>query len=320
MLKETRILDKGIFDPVRVDHSVMSADSAHRKHSGKINFLREIAVMAQKAYSLLAAVLLLNLLSVGCQQSALSEQSKDIKRIVTSDTLLSGMNEALLPSEHFEITAILPPGQCPGHYDIKLTDIAKVKRADLVVCFVDMPFIKHTELDAGKRLLIDAQGCNWMAPDSYITGLNLLAEKLSRRFPLFAGQIAARRDRAILKVVDMNKNLSNKIKRAGVSRQPVIASSMLKEPLEWMGFCVVGEYGRPESISAKEIVALTRVAQETKAAIIVDNLQSGPEAGRGIADAIGAPHVVLSNFPSEKGYTATLSDNVDAVLTAMKAK
>ena len=135
MLKETRILDKGIFDSVRVDHSVMSADSAHRKHSGKINFLREIAVMAQKAYSLLAAVLLLNLLSVGCQQSALSEQSKDIKRIVTSDTLLSGMNEALLPSEHFEITAILPPGQCPGHYDIKLTDIAKVKRAVLVVCF-----------------------------------------------------------------------------------------------------------------------------------------------------------------------------------------
>jgi zinc transport system substrate-binding protein len=95
---------------------------------------------------------------------------------------------------------------------------------------------------------------------------------------------------------------------------------MLKEPLEWMGFRIEGEYGRPESISAKEIAALTRMGREKRVAMIVDNLQSGPETGRGIAEALGAPHVVLSNFPSEKGYTATLNDSVDAVLTAVNAK
>jgi hypothetical protein len=30
------------------------------------------------------------------------------------------------------------------------------------------------------------------------------------------------------------------------------------------------------------------------------------------------PHVVLSNFPSEQGYVATLKENVEAVLAAVR--
>jgi zinc transport system substrate-binding protein len=264
--------------------------------------------------------LLLGFLSAGCQKGALSEHAKARKSIVASDTILSGMIELLLPSDHFEIAAILPPGQCPGHYDVKLTDIAKVKRADFVVSFLGMPFMEHAEVNTGKQLLIDAKGRNWMAPDSYIYGLNLLAGKFSDRFPEHRQQISARREQAILEVVEKNKSLSDRIKHAGVSQRPIIASSMLKEPLEWMGFNIAGEYGRPESISAKKIAALIRIGREKRVVMIVDNLQSGPETGRGIAEALGTPHVVLSNFPSEKGYAATLSDNVDAILTAVNAK
>jgi zinc transport system substrate-binding protein len=277
-------------------------------------------MMTQKAHCLIAVALLPGLLSSGCRNVELKGQTKTGKSIVTSDTILSGMSEALLPPEQFKVAAILPPGQCPGHYDIKLSDIAKVKRANLIVSFAGMPFMRNAEVDAGKQLSIDANDRNWMAPDSYISGLNSLASRFSDLFPEYKRQIAARRERAILEIGRENKILSEKIKRAGVAQKPIISSSMLKEPLEWMGFKVVGEYGRPESISAKEIAALTRVGREKKAIMIVDNLQSGPEAGKGIAEALGVPHVILSNFPSEKGYVATLSDNVNAVLSALGGK
>jgi zinc transport system substrate-binding protein len=276
--------------------------------------------MSQKAHSLIALAMLLVLLSAGCQNIELKGQTQARKSIVTSDTILSGMSEALLPPEQFEATAILPPGQCPGHYDIKLSDIAKVKRANLVLSFIGMPFMQRAEIDAGRQLSIDTKGHNWMAPDSYITGLNLLAARLSDLFPEYKRQIVARRDRAILEVAEKHKSLSEKIQRTGVARKPVIASAMLKEPLEWMGFQIVGEYGRPESISAKEIADLIRVGREKEIVMIVDNLQSGPEAGKGVAEALGTPHVILSNFPSEKGYAATLADNVNAVLKALGAK
>ncbi len=277
--------------------------------------------MAQKAKSIAAIVLMpLAIFLGGCREKELKEPLQVRQTVVTSDTLLSGMSESLLPSGFFEVYAILPPGQCPGHYDVKLTDIAKVKKADLVLSFLDMPFMRKAEIDAGRQLVIDPKDRNWMAPYSYTEGLRILAGILSDRFPEHKRHIEAQRERSIREVTEKNNVLSDRIKSAGVSQRTIIASSMLREPLEWMGFRVVGEYGRPESMSAKGIAALIRLGREKKAAMVVDNLQSGPEAGKGIADALDVPHAVLSNFPSEKGYAATLDENVDAVLAAIGKK
>jgi zinc transport system substrate-binding protein len=282
----------------------------------------ETCKMADKAHShsLIIVALLVCLFSSGCHKGAPGERANATRSVVTSDSILSTMGAALLPAGAFEIASILPPGQCPGHYDVKLSDIARVKRATLVVSFAGMPFMGNVEMDSARSLLIDSEGRNWMTPDSYIAGLNLLAVKLSERFPEYESEIAVRREHAILEVNATNRKLSERLRHGGVVQRPAITSSMLKEPLEWMGFRVVGEYGRPESISAKEISVLIRIGREKKAAIVVDNLQSGPEAGAGIAEALGIPHVVLSNFPSEKGYAATLADNVDIVLAASGAK
>jgi zinc transport system substrate-binding protein len=278
--------------------------------------------MAAKSHShsLIVNALLLCVVSSGCHKGAPNERVNAALNVVTSDSILSTMSAALLPPDTFEVASILPPGQCPGHYDVKLSDIARVKRATLVVSFTGMPFMGTVELDAARSLMISSEGRNWMTPDSCIAGLNLLAARFSDRFPEYKRQIAVRREQAILEVNAANRKLSERLRQGGVVQRPAIASSMLKEPLEWMGFQVVGEYGRPESISAKEIAALTRIGREKKAVIVVDNLQSGPEAGAGMAEALGVPHVVLSNFPSEKGYAATLSDNVDAVLAALGSK
>jgi zinc transport system substrate-binding protein len=262
------------------------------------------------------AIIVLALVTIGCQRGTLGEQQKNRKSVVTSDTILSGMCEALLPSNGFAIAAILPPGQCPGHYDIKLTDIAKVNQANLVISFHGMPFMNQTEIAADKHLLIDTKGRNWMTPPSYVAGLNFLADKLSERFPEQRQQILMRKEHAIREAEENIKSLINRLQQASVSQKPVIASSMLKEPLEWMGFHVVGAYGRPESLSAKEIVELTRIGKDKKAVMVVDNLQSGPDAGKGIAEALNMPHVIFSNFPSEKGYFATLSENINAALYA----
>jgi zinc transport system substrate-binding protein len=106
----------------------------------------------------------------------------------------------------------------------------------------------------------------------------------------------------------------------GLFGKPIIVSSMQKEVLEWMGFRVVGEYGRPEAMSAKEVVRLSKIGRDQHAILVVDNLQSGPDAGKGIAETLGVPHVVLTNFPSEKGYLTTLRENVDAVVAAVMRK
>jgi zinc transport system substrate-binding protein len=246
--------------------------------------------------------------------------AKIVRGIVTSDTILSGMIASLLPPHRYSIEAILPPGQCPGHYDVKLSDIEKTQKAALTVSFKGMLFMDKAGLGGRAQILVDAGDRNWMAPDSYIYGLGVIADGLSRHFPEDRAEIMRRKAEAIRKVNAGANSLIEKIKRMGLFGKAIIASSMQKEPLEWMGFRVVGEYGRPEAMSARDVVRLSKIGGSQQAMAVVDNLQSGPDSGKGIAETLGVPHVILTNFPSEKGYLATLGENVEAVAAAVMRK
>jgi len=256
----------------------------------------------------------------GCSNKSKEGNEPNIRGIVASDTILSGMIASLLPRDRYSVEAILPPGQCPGHYDVKLTDIEKMKKAALNVSFRGMSFMDKTGTEGKAKLSVDAGGRNWMAPDSYIYGLGLLADGLSKCFPEDKAEIIRRKEQLIIEVKTEAKSLLKKIRQTGIFGKTIIASSMQKEPLEWMGFNIVGEYGRPEAMSTREFVRLSKIGRDQNAIIVVDNLQSGPDVGKGIAETLGISHVVLTNFPSEKGYLATLGDNVNAVLTATKRK
>ncbi len=257
-------------------------------------------------------------LLAGCSNGPKDGGTKTVRAVVTSDTILSSMAAALLPPERYSVEAILPPGQCPGHYDVKPSDIEKIQKADLVMSLKGMPYMEKTSADGARRLVVDAQGRNLMTPDAYVHTLGVLAGQLAGRYPEDKEKIVRRCGETAAQIMAEVAALKEKIGRAGVAGACVVASSMQKGPLEWMGLAVAGEYGRPEALSAREVVRLSKTGRERQAVLVVDNLQSGPDAGKGIAEAIGVPHVVLSNFPSERGYVATLKENVEAVLAAAR--
>ena len=111
------------------------------------------------------------------------QETKTVLTIVASDTILSGMIASLLPPNKYYVDAILPPGQCPGHYDVKLSDIEKTKKADLLVAFRGMSFIDKLVSDREGKILVDMENRNWMVPNSYIHGLTVLAYEIAKRFP-----------------------------------------------------------------------------------------------------------------------------------------
>jgi len=284
-------------------------------------FSQEVGQMSKKT-KLFLAILAIAFLGVSIAYSNMSKErnAEIVRGIVTSDTILSGMITSLLPPNRYSVGAILPPGQCPGHYDIKLSDIEKMKKADLNVSFQGMSFLNKASPGGRAQFLVDAGGRNWMAPDSYIYGLGVLADGLSKHFPEDKAEITRRKEETVRKVKAASNSMLERIKGSGIFGKALIASSMQKEVLEWMGFRVVGEYGRPEAISTREVVRLSKIGKDQQAIAVVDNLQSGPDTGKGIAETLGVPHVVLTNFPSEKGYLTTLRENVEAVMAAVMRK
>jgi zinc transport system substrate-binding protein len=283
-------------------------------------FLKDLRMHIRMTVILAIAVVALVCFCGGCSHGGKDGKAEAVNRIITSDTILSGVIASLLPARGYSVEAILPPGQCPGHYDVKLSDIAKMKKAALTVSFKGVSFMDKAALGGGSQLLVDAGGRNWMAPDSYVYGLGLLADGLSKHFPEDRAAIMVRKEQAIREVRAKARVLADRVTQAGIFGKSVIASSMQKEPLERMGFRVIAEYGRPESMSAREVVRLTKTGRSQHAILVIDNMQSGPDAGKGIAETLKIPHVVLTNFPSEKGYLATLQENVYSVIRAAAGK
>jgi len=264
------------------------------------------------------AVMVLACVFAGCTNKMESKSTR--QRIVTSDTILSAMATSLLPEERYRIAAIIPPGQCPGHYDLKLSDIEKMKNADLTLSYGGIPAFGKEAASNEKTLLIPGGEHNWMVPEVYLQVLGVVAEGLSKRFPVDKEEIERRMGQTARAVTSVSRALTEKVRYSPFFGKPVIASSMQRDVLEWMGFHVVGEYGRQEAISTRQVVRLVQIGRDQHVVLVVDNLQSGPDTGKAIAEALGTPHLVLTNYPTEAGYLATLGENVKTVLAALGGK
>jgi hypothetical protein len=98
----------------------------------------------------------------------------------------------------------------------------------------------------------------------------------------------------------------------------VIASDKQAPFLSWLGFRVVAAYGNADDFSAHELTRLARVALDSSVQLVVDNLQSGPDAGLGLAQAAQAEHVTLTNFPLKGNYPETLLGNAQTLALAIQ--
>jgi zinc transport system substrate-binding protein len=101
----------------------------------------------------------------------------------------------------------------------------------------------------------------------------------------------------------------------------VICSDQQAEALRWFGLKVIGTYGRPEDFNPSSMHKLVGLGRNGKARLVIDNLQSGPDAGKELAHELGAVHVVLSNFPGgfngAPTWAKTVHVNLERIIDAL---
>lgn len=92
--------------------------------------------------------------------------------------------------------------------------------------------------------------------------------------------------------------------------------------VRWSGFQVIGVFGRGKDMSPREVEDAIRLGRDHAVRLVADNLQSGKQAGIGIAKEIGAVQVTLSNFPGGFEGTETwakaIERNVDLLIAAIR--
>jgi len=247
--------------------------------------------------------------------------------IMAGSSLIANIIEDVADGK-VETRTLIPPGTCPGHYDVKPSDIVALANSKaLFIHSWQENFENITELiEAAENpdlivTVINITG-NWMTPPVQAEAVDRIAQALGEIDPENAAyyeEKAAERAQAILA---KGEEVEDVLLGAGVEEVKVICADMQAGFVGWAGFNITATYGRPEELSVADVEQLVTDAIEAGVALVIDNLQSGATAtSEAMAQDIGAIQVTISNFPGGLENTETwekaIDKNVDLLLEAL---
>ena len=223
---------------------------------------------------------------------------------------------------------LIPPGTCPGHYDVKPSDVETLANSRVLIIHNWQQNMKNITglVEAADNpdlviKVIDVPDMP-MVPQIQAETTDKIAQALGEIDPensAYYQEKATERTQAILA---KGEEVQDKLQAANVSGVKVLCVEYQAGFAEWVGFDVVATYGRPEDLSPADVDQLVTEARQAGAVLIIDNLQSGSATlGAAIEQDIEAIPVTISNFPGGLENTETwekaIDKNVDLLLEAL---
>jgi len=285
---------------------------------------RKAAIVMKKASILVTTIVILGLV-IASLLSGCSPTTNSKLKVVTSTSLLASVVERV-GGDRVDVVNIIPPAQCPGHFNVKPGDIQKLADADLFLLHGWQGEKFPQELIASANnpdltvVIINIEG-SWMTPPVQVKAVDEITAILSQAD---AGNSSAYQESATeLKGKNEAKEAEIKAKLANANLPSinVIGAEIQAGFIGWTGLNVIATYGRPDSLTPQVVKELVDKGRAENVTLIIENLQSGQNAGAGLAEELGCKRIILSNFPGGFDNTETwekaIDRNVELILEAI---
>lgn len=275
-----------------------------------------------KKSGILVAVMLV--LAAGLALSSCAPAGTARLKVVTSTSLLTYIVQRV-GGDLVDVVNIVPAAQHPGDFDAKPGDIQHLADADLFLWHgwpgeVFVPgLIASADNPDLTVVKIDIKG-NWMTPAIQLAATDQIADVLSQA----DGENAAAYQKAAAEykaeVVAKEAEIKARLAEAQPSTVKVLVSFWQAGFAGWAGLDVVGTYG-PAELTIGATRELVDKGGETGVILVIDNLHSGRDAGKAIAEELDVARVILSNFPGGLENTETwekaIDRNIELILGAI---
>jgi zinc transport system substrate-binding protein len=216
------------------------------------------------------------------------------------------------------ITRLLPPGHCPGHFDLSPKHLDDIRKSDLLLRFhfqsgMDAAF--SGALKKGAEICSITIGEGQSVPDTYFASATEVSKYLSKRFP--EKSLEFDKNILILKIRldELNESAHIKAKELGLDGKNAVCSQHQAVFCRWIGLNVLAEFQDLSDAAASDVAVILQKAGENKVDFIVGNFQGGSSFAMALGERFGAPMVVLSNFPSmlenEDSFEKLVINNVE---------
>ena len=248
-------------------------------------------------------------------------------QVLAGTTLIEDLVRAV-GGERVSVRTVIPGGACPGHHDVRASDVTAFATADVILLHdwqrgqAHIRALLDTAPGAADRVRVPDVPGNWMLPGvqarAAMAVAGLLAAADTEGAAAYSRRARERADRA----VGVGAEVRGTVAAAGIAGTPAIGDAMQRAMLEWLGLRVVGDYGRFEETGAEALARTVAAGKAARAVLVADNLQSTGGAGRALAEDMGARLVVLTNFPGgfpdAPDWESSFRRNAELVMAAVR--
>ncbi|MEM1628487.1 MAG: metal ABC transporter substrate-binding protein [Desulfurococcaceae archaeon] len=269
-------------------------------------------IQAKERIYLVAMVFLIHSILQGI---AVTEGNEPV--VVVTTSVLQSVVEDLVNGE-VRVVLIVPPNICPAHYDIRPGDLEIVREASLIFTHGVEPWLQPLlEASRTNASVVVVKG-GWNTPDRlkqvYISVANALREHLGL-------DVEERLKRSLAIIDGIDAYLKEQASVNGFKDTPIVAMKWQEDFLSYLGFRIVASYPPQEAVTPDIYTSVIENATRNSAVLVVDNIHSGVEIGKKIAQEIGAVHVALLNFPrlvpGVNNVTDMMKYNLDQLIRAL---
>ena len=275
----------------------------------------------------LALALGLALVAAGCSNTGSGAPGQETPRLATTTSWLECCLRDLM-GDGVQVVRLCPPGQCPGHFDMKPSALKDLRACRALFRF-DFQSAIDAKLDAiggdGLRIVaIDAPE-GLCLPGGYRDALRQTHAALAELFPDKKKDLDTALTAAQTRLDTLESQLRARMDAAGRPAQgmKVAASGHQAAFCRWLGLDPVVTYSGTNATAPARIEALVAQGKQAGIRLVVTNRQEGRQMGEALAWQFDAPMVTFSNFPlmddGEQGFSDLLRNNVEALIGALGA-
>jgi len=221
-------------------------------------------------------VVLVFLTSAGVCAPLFAQADDGSKPVVVTTTTVLGSIVSDLAGDLVNVEIVASPAVCPAHYDVKPSDIERIRMASLVLAHGMEPWVDSLVAAAGGAVPVVKVRGGWGDPERLKKLYSLVAQALGEHLRLNLGDRLSKCLSAIDSVKSVLKNMARDYGFEGV---PVVSMMWQRPFVEFLGFKVVASYGPPETVTPKLYSDVIANATQYRAVLVIDNLQSGTDLG-----------------------------------------
>ncbi|MCD4726666.1 MAG: hypothetical protein K8R46_03320 [Pirellulales bacterium] len=260
------------------------------------------------------------MLVAGCGPSAEPVALDDMPVAVSSPYLEAAVTDVL--RSETPLVRLAGPGMCPGHFDMRPSQIRELSKCRLLVRFdfqegLDKKIAGRT--NGMPRIVAVEPPDGLCVPDTYLAVCRRLAEHFVADGTLSRKNADDRLAEIERRAMALREEAVGKIDSAGLRDAPVLCSGHQSGFCRWLGLRVAAEFPSTDTASTGGIDRAVRDADDAEVRLIVANEPEGRRAADALADRLLARVVVFANFPEpgkQHAFDAMVRRNLSALTVA----